>query len=126
MSIGIPSTGIPYRFPSSASPGHATGLTENVSPSIPNSQIEIEMVVLAVQVAEQQQLFAFASASAVVVVVEFELPEFAPMQYVFGPEASLPVAALDQVWEHRLWQWLWLCLTLLLLCRHSLCNRWLS
>ena len=51
MSMGIPSTGIPYHFPSSASPGHAVGLTENVDPSIPSFPVEVEMVVLAVQAA---------------------------------------------------------------------------
>ena len=95
--MGIPSTGIPYRFPSDASPGHDIGLTEGVGFPIPNSHVEIEMVVWAVQVVEQQQLSAFATASAVVVVAGFELPDFAPMQYLLGPEASLPFAALDQV-----------------------------
>ena len=97
MFMGIPSTGIPYHFPSSASLGYATGLTENVDLSIPNSLVEVEIVVLAVAVAEQQRLFAFASAATVVAVVEYELPGFLPKRFVVGPEASLPAVALDPV-----------------------------
>ena len=90
MTMGIPSTSNLCHCPSSASRGHATGLTEIVSLSIPNFPVVIEKTVLVVAVADMLRLIAFASEATVAAVVEFGLPGFVPEQTVIGPEVPVP------------------------------------
>ena len=91
MYVDIPPTDIPYRFPSSASPGYAIGLTECSNSSF---QIGVEMVVVVAPMTAQLRPVVFANVTSAGAFVEVELLESVLTPSVVRPEA--PAVALSQ------------------------------